>query len=191
MPGRAHEKRVEVTTTTIEERLAEIGRHIDRLQARERAGVAEVKLRVQGHLDALRQEEASVQAAVVKARDEAEAKLEQLKTRLEVAEHSLAADVAEDWAKFAAAVQAELHSWDTYLERLQTKAATKAGKAREQAEAAISGLRQRRITVTEHLAQVRDASGDAWREQKQRVAAARDELERKADELSAKSARRT
>ena len=71
------------------------------------------------------------------APDEVEEKLGQLRTRLDVAEHALAADASDDWATFAAAVEAELRSWDTYLERLQTSVAAKAWKAREQAEAAI------------------------------------------------------
>ena len=96
------------------------------------------------------------------APDEVEEKLGQLKTRLAVAEHSLAADVSDDWATFAAAVEAELRSWDTYLERLQTSVAAKAWKAREQAEAAIGDVRSRRIAVDERLAQARDTVGGAW-----------------------------
>ena len=98
-------------------------------------------------------------AAVRQAPDEVEEKLGRLKTRLAVAEHSLAADLSDDWATFAAAVEAELRIWDTYLERLQTSVAAKAWKAREQAEAAIGDVRSRRIAVGERLAQVRDADG--------------------------------
>ena len=61
-------------------------------------------------------------------------------------------------------MEAELHSWDTYLERLQTSVAARAWKAREQAETAIGDVRSRRIAVDEHLAQVRDAAGDAWQD---------------------------
>ena len=50
-----------MSTTTIEEQLAEIRRRIDRLQARARRPRA---ARVQRHLDALHQEEESVRAAV-------------------------------------------------------------------------------------------------------------------------------
>jgi hypothetical protein len=57
---------------------------------------------------------------------------------------------------------------------------------REQAEAAISDLRERRNAVAERLADVRSTAGNGWPEQKERIGAARDELERKADELSAK-----
>ena len=94
--------------------------------------------------------------------------------RSRLAEQSQAADVADDWAAFAAAVEAELRSWDIYLERLQASVVAEAWKAREQAEAAIGELRARRIAVQEHLAQ----------EERDRVTAARRELARKADELS-------
>ena len=59
-------------------------------------------------------------------------------------------------------------------------------KAREQAEAAIGDVRDRRLAVDERLAQARDAAGDVSQEARTRVTAARDELEEKADELSAK-----
>jgi chromosome segregation ATPase len=151
-------------TPTIEEPLAEVRRRIEQLHA----SGGEPRLR--RHLDLV---------------DDVEQKLAQLKTRLDVAERSLAADISGDWATFVAAVEAELDSWDTYLERLQTTVATRAWHAREQAEAAIGYVRSRRVAVDERLAEARDAAGDAWQEQRERVSAARDELEKKADELSA------
>ncbi len=160
-----------MSTTTIEERLAEIRERIDRL----RAMAPKKQARLQRHLDVLEHEEASVRDA---PEDEVDEKLGQLSTRLDVAEHSLAADVSDDWASFAAAVAAELRSWDTYLERVQASVAAKAWKAREEAEAAIGDVRSRRIEVDERLAQ---AASDNARE---RVTAARDRLEEQADELS-------
>jgi hypothetical protein len=168
-------------TTTIEDQLSEIRRRIDRLHA-----AAGVSPRLRRHLDALEEEEASVRAAARLTPDEVEAKLAQLKTRLDIAEHSLAADVSEDWATFAAEVEAELASWDAYLERLQTSVATKAWNARAQAETAIGDARSRRIAVAERLAQARDGVGHASQEQRERVSAARDALEQNADELSAR-----
>ena len=120
--------------------------------------------RIRRHLDALHQEETAVLAAARRAPDEVEEKLGQLKTRLAVAEHSLAADVSDDWATFAAAVEEELRSWDTYLERLQTSVAANAWKTREQAEAAIREVRTRRIAVDDRLAQARDSAGADWQE---------------------------
>jgi hypothetical protein len=154
-----------VSTRTIEQQLAEVRRRIEQLHA---SGGGP---RLQRHLDLV---------------DDVEQKLAQLKTRLDVVERSLAADVSGDWATFAAAVEAELESWDTYLERLQTTVATRAWHARELAEAAIGEVRSSRVAVDERLAQARDAAGDGWQAQRERVSAARDELEQKADELSAK-----
>ena len=171
-----------MSTTTIADQLGEIRRRIDRLQARAQADAP----RIRRHLDALHQEEAAVRTAVRQAPDEVEEKLGQLRTRLEVAENALEADLSDDWATFAAAVEVELHSWDTYLERLQTSVAAKAWKAREQAEAAIGDVRSRRIVVGERVAQVRDSSRAASQEARKRVTAARDELEQKAAELSTK-----
>jgi hypothetical protein len=171
-----------MSTTTIEDQLAEFRRRVDRLQAL--AGAVAENARVQRHVDALRRQEAAVLAAVREAPDEVEEKLGQLKTRLAVAERSLTADISDDWPTFAVAVDEELRSWDTYLERLQATAATHAWKAREQAEAAIGDVRSRRIAVDERLAQGRAAAREAWQEQRKRIGAARDELEQKADELS-------
>jgi hypothetical protein len=154
-----------VSTPTIEDQLEEVRRRIDAL--RSSGGV----LRFRRHVD--------IVTAV-------EQRLAQLKTRLDVAERSISADVSGDWAAFAAAVESELESWDTYLERLQTTVATRAWHTREQAETAIADIRSLRIAVGERLAQAGDAAADGWEEQRERVGAARDELEQKADELSAK-----
>lgn len=143
------------TTTTIEEQLARIRHRIEQLHSSPTAP------RLQRHLDLV---------------EDVELKLAQLQTRLDVAERSLTADASDDWATYAAAVEAELESWDTYLERLQTTAATRAWHAREQAETAIGEVRTRRLAVDDSLAHgVRE-----------RVTEARDELEHKADEVSAK-----
>ena len=172
-------------TTTIKDQLADVRGRIDRLRTREQDGPTHVRARISRHLEVLEQEEASVRAAVLDAPDELDRKLGQLNTRLDVAEHSLAADASDDWSTFAAAVEAELRSWDTYLERLQTSVAENAWKARARAEAAIGDVRSRRIEVDERLAHARDG-GVATGSARQRVTAARDKLEQKADELSAK-----
>jgi hypothetical protein len=176
-----------MSTTTIEEQLAEIRGRIDRLRTLERAAAGAERARIRRHLDVVRQEEEEcVRDAVRHAPDEVEEKLAHLRARLVVAEHSITADLSDDWTSFAAAVEAELRRWDDYLERLQTSVAEKAWKARERAEAAIGDVRSRRIEVDERLAQARDAAGHANGDARRRVTAARDELEQKADELSAK-----
>jgi hypothetical protein len=174
-----------MSTTTIEEQFAEVRRRIARLQALARTGLVAEGARIQRHLDALHKEETWVLAAVRRAPDEVEEKLGQLRTRLAVAENSLAADVCDEWTTFAAAVEDELRSWDTYLERLQATAAANAGYARDRAEAAIADVRTRRITVYDRLAQARENVDGTWHGQRNHVSAARDELEQKAAELSA------
>ena len=173
-------------TTTFEERLAEIGHQIDGLEAKARAGGGGAKSRIQRQLGVLRQQEASVRAAAHEGAEAFDEKFEQFEARFRVAQSSLAADLAENHKKFADAVENELHSWDTYFERLQAQTALRAASAREQSEAAISELRRRRNSLAEQLADSRSASGDVWDEQKKRIAAARDDLERMADEVSAK-----
>jgi hypothetical protein len=171
-----------MSKTTIEDPLEHARRRIDRLQVFAQIGATADASRIRRHLDALHREEASVLAA---APDEVEEKLGQLRTRLAVAENALVADVSEEWTTFAAAVEDELRSWDTYLERLQTTAAAREGNARERIEAAIAEARTQRIAVYDVLAQAREDVNGAWREQRSHVSAARDALVQHADELSA------
>jgi hypothetical protein len=174
-----------MSTTTIEEQLAKIRQRVASLRIRLHADGRAERSRVERHLDALHEEEESLRVAARSAPDEVEERLGRLRTRLDVAEHAIAADSSRDWATFAGAVEAELRSWDTYLERLQTTAASRAWKAREQAEAAVGTVRSRRIAVDERLAEAREAAGGELQNRRERVSAARDELEQKADELSA------
>ena len=172
-----------MTTTVSDEQLAELRARIDRVSARARASDTGAQPRIHRHLEAIRQQEASVRAAVRNEPDRIENTLGRLRLRIDVAERTVEADISAN-EDFAAAVGAELHSWDAYLERLQTKVATMAGPAREQAEAAIRELRRLRIGVAEGLARFGDAPDDDWPGLRVRVAAARDELERQADELT-------
>ena len=174
-----------MSTTTIKDPIEDARRRIDRLHAFAHSGAAADSSRIRRHLDALHREEASVLAAAREAPEEIEEKLGQLRTRLAVAENALVADISDEWTTFAAAVEDELRSWGVYLERVQATAA-KAGNARERAEAAIADVRTERIAVHDRLAQARADVNGAWHEQRNHVSAARDELERKADELPAK-----
>jgi chromosome segregation ATPase len=174
-----------MSTTTIEDPMEHARRRIDWLQAFAQIGAAADSSRIRRHLDALHREEASVLAAARTAPDEVEEKLGQLRTRLAVAENSMLADISDEWTTFAHAVEDELRSWDTYLERLQATTAAKASERRERVEAAIAGVRTRRIAVDDALAQAREHVNGAWHEPRNHVSSARDELGRKADELSA------
>jgi hypothetical protein len=172
-------------TTTIDERLAEVGRRIDDLEAGMRLRGSDERQYVRRHVDALRQEQANAEAAARRTPDPVGERLSRLRSRLDVAERSLQTDLAQDRSHFTAAVEAELHGWDAFAERLQATAAARTGSARDRAETGIKELRRRRLAVTERLDDLRDAPQEAWREHQERVTAARDELERMADDLSA------
>jgi hypothetical protein len=175
-----------MTTMSIDEELVEARDRIERLLALEQASDGAERVRIRRHLDAMHRKEASVREALRYFPDEVDERLGELRTRLYVAEHSAAADLSDDWGTYALAVEEELRRWDDYLERLQTTAATKAWKAREQAEAAIGDVRSRRIDVDVSLAQVRDGAVETAEDARKRVTAARDELAQKADELTEK-----
>jgi hypothetical protein len=99
----------------------------------------------------------------------------------DAAGQSATADLAQDRGTFLETVATELRNWDMYLERLQVRAAGRAGSAREQAEARISELRGRRNALSQRLGEVHSATEEGWT----RVQAARDDLERSAAEVQA------
>jgi hypothetical protein len=173
-------------STITEDPIEDARRRIDRLHAFAHSDAVADSSRIRRHLEALHRVEASVLAAAREAPEEIEEKLGQLRTRLAVAENALVADVSEEWTTFAKAVEDELRNWSIYLERVQATAAAKAGDARERAEAEIADVRTERIAVHDRLVQAREDVDEAWHEQRSYVSAARDELERKADELPAK-----
>lgn len=175
-----------MSTTTFAERLAELRRQIDELEAKGRASTGESKARIQRQFGALRQQEVSARAAAEQRTDGFDERFEQFEARLRVAQSAVAAELADTRQQFTDAVDDELHWWGTYLEQLQTQTALRAQHTRETAETAISELRRRRNDVAARLDDVRTAPGEAWDEQRERLEAARDELERTADHLSAK-----
>jgi hypothetical protein len=172
-------------TTAVDERLDEMRRQIEALEAKGRPSTGEAKSRIQRQLGTLRQQEASARAAAEQRTDTFDEKFEQFQARFHIAESAVAADLSANRNEFADAVDDELHKWDTYVERLQAQTALRAANARERAESSISDLRRHRNNIAERLAAARTSSGDEWNEQKEQIGAARDELQRKADELSA------
>jgi hypothetical protein len=172
-------------TTAVDERLDEMRRQIEALEAKGRASTGEAKSRIQRQLGTLRQQEASARAAAEQRPDTFDEKFEQFQARFHVAESAVAADLSGNRNEFADGVDDELHRWDTYFERLQAQTALRAANARERAESSIGDLRRHRNDIAGRLAAARTSSGGEWDEQKKQIGAARDELQRKADELSA------
>jgi hypothetical protein len=177
---------VRVATKTTDDTLAGIRRHIDDLEARADSGAAKTRARLQHSFDRLREQETSAWAVVREKAEAVDEKFRQLEIDVAIAENRLASEMADDATSFAEAVEAELHDWDAAIERLQTRAATKAQNAREQAEAEIAELRQARNRAAERLIALRASSDDAWQEQKNRVTEALDDLERKVREAAVK-----
>jgi DNA repair exonuclease SbcCD ATPase subunit len=167
--------------TTTNEHLGEVRRRIDRLEVKAQLGTADAKSRMQRYIETLRRDEESARASARERAAAVEERLEQLDNELELAEHRVAAEFAETEGQFNDALEAELHRWDAYLDRMQTKAAAETGAARERAEAAIADLRQRRVSIGKSLSDVGTAAGDGWRGAKTRVLAELDDLKSNAD----------
>jgi DNA repair exonuclease SbcCD ATPase subunit len=167
--------------TATNERLGEARRRIARLEVQAQRGTADATSRIQQYIDALRREEESAQASARERAAAVDERLEQLDNELELAEHRVAAEFAATEEQFAGAVEAELHRWDAYLDRMQAKAAAKSGARRERAEAVIADLRQRRLSIGKSLSDVGTAAGEDWHDAKTRVLAELDDLKSKAD----------
>jgi hypothetical protein len=175
-----------MSTMTEEQRLAEIRRRIDDLEARARSGTAEAQARLDRTFDALLDDAEAADAAIDERTVVAEQKLFDLEARIESTAKRVSAELASDKESFEEAVEAELDDWDVAIERLQARAAVKAQDARGQAEADVAELRQARNRAAKRLAEARSSTGEAWEEQKKRVTAALDDLEQKAREAAAK-----
>jgi DNA repair exonuclease SbcCD ATPase subunit len=167
--------------TATNERLGEARRRIARLEVEAQRGTADAKSRMQRYIDTVRRDEESARASARERAAAVDERLEQLDNELELAEHRVAAEFAETEKQFTGAIDAELHRWDAYLDRMQAKAAARSGAARERAEVAIADLRQRRVSIGKSLSDVGTAAGDGWRGAKARVLAELDDLKTKAD----------
>jgi hypothetical protein len=167
--------------TATDERLGALRRRIDRLEERAHSGAGATKARMGRYVDGLRQEETTAREAAHREAGAVEEKIEQLGNDLDIAEHRLSAEMADDRAHFTSWVHAVLHDWDVYLERMQAKAAEQTGAARQRVEHGIADIRRGRTAIAESLAGVSSATGETWREAKTRVLTQLDELKSKAD----------
>lgn len=156
-----------------EARLQDAESRVRRLEADARGSLDE-KSRIDRRLEALRKAHASVRAAAHAAGSRFEDTLEELWTKLRIAEHRRAAEVAGDRDDFVRAVDAELAAWDTYFE-LRKRAAAQTGNG--PAEASTSELTSRRNEVARRLEATWAAPDGVWREYKERVLQALDELD--------------
>jgi len=167
--------------TATDEHLGEVRRRIARLEVTVQRGTAEARSRMQPYINTLRRDEESARASAREWTAAVDGRLEQLDNELELAEHRVAAEFAATEDQLTDALTAELHRWDVYLDRMQTKAAEKTGLARERAEAVVADLRQRRVSIGTSVSDLGTATGEGWRDAKRRVLAELDELKSKAD----------
>jgi hypothetical protein len=166
--------------------------HSRREQLEEDArGAAEENARIRRHLDAVRAAEASAAAAAGAAGERCEDALDDFGTRLAIARHRLAAELTDNRHLFERAVEAELRDWDTHIDRQQRRAAAEGAGVGEDSQVALSELKARRAEVARRIRELRTAPDEAWRERRERVEAALDELERAADAATAASERKS
>jgi chromosome segregation ATPase len=163
-----------MTDAMTDARLTLAESRIDELEADARGSLDE-KSRIDRHVEALRKAHASARAAAQAAGSRFEDALEELGTRLRIAEHRRAAEVAPTRDDFVFSVEAELNAWDSYLDQLQkrTEAQTQGGPA----EDSTSELRSRRNEVARRLKDARTAPDDVWRERRESVLQALDDLD--------------
>jgi hypothetical protein len=184
----------ETSERSLEARLERAGRRIDAVVAKARHAQGDGKGRVGRRVDALRAHEAKARTRLRELReadqtagDEQVAELGQELDALEVetaiVEARLDAELAGDEVAYAAAVQAELGAWTTYIDVMQAKTATSEPYAREQRETAIRRVRERRAAARHRLQQYRDALDQASA-MRAPLRQAMDDLDRAAEETA-------
>jgi hypothetical protein len=124
-----------MTEANAEARLTVAKSRIDDLEADARGSLDE-KSRVDRHLKAVRKAHASARAAPRTAGSRFEDALEELGTKLRIAEHRRAAEVARGRDAFVRSVEAVLYAWDSYLEQLQKRREAGAADGRKRSPAA-------------------------------------------------------
>lgn len=144
----------------VEERLRELRRRIDRLEATTHDGAADGSLPLRRQLAALRRDEASTRTSIHRATGAVEDRLEQLGNEIDIAEHGLAAQLADDRHAFAEAVEAG-------AARLGRRARAQAGEGGAHRG---SGVRPARGRHRRHAA-AENRCGDGARRSAQRPAA--------------------
>jgi hypothetical protein len=146
-------------------------------------GSAGEHARIKRHLDAVRAAEAAATAAAREAGSRFENALEDLGTRLAIARHRLVAEVTNDRRLFERAVEGELREWRIYGERLRERSAAEGGSEAERLQLALAELDSRQDEILKRLHEMRTAPDETWRERRERVDTALDELEHAADAL--------
>jgi hypothetical protein len=169
-----------MTEAMTQYQLAEARNHIERL-AHDAQGGGEEHTRIRRHLEAVRAAEAAAVAAARTAGDRFEGALADLRTRLEIARHRLAAELTDDRRWYERAVEAELREWSAYLGRLESRATAQSDGAPEESELALAELTSRYDRASRRLLELETVPDDIWRERRDEVEAALDELERAAD----------
>ena len=167
-------------------RIDEMRDRIDQLEARAQADGGRAAESMKGRIDALRRHEASARAAVRDNSPAAGLKVRLLEARLKVAEHGLAAELADNRKEFIEAMDAYVDDYWELNHALKETAASRLGEEREQDEENLRVLRHDRDTVAERLSETRARADDRWHESKRSVGAARGELDRKVDEAMKK-----
>lgn len=169
-----------------DDRLGEVRRRIAHLEVNAQQGSADARLRTQQYLDGAHRAESLARAALHERAAAVDGSLERLENELELATHRVAAEFATTAEEFRDAAQALLHRWDVVLDRMQAQAAAETPPAREQSEAALADLRQRRLAIGEALTDIHKSPSSSWHHTRTRVLSRFDELKRKTDEASSR-----
>ena len=161
-------------------------RRIKGLEATAASATAPAKGRIDQQLATLRAHETAARSIAHQDPRAFDERFEECSRRLRVAHSAVEPRLRRDPERFTDAVEERSSTNGTRTSSgCRRRPRSEPREPRHQAEAAISRVRQRRNSVADQLTHARAARGPAWDEEKARLAALRDELERKADELSA------
>jgi hypothetical protein len=172
-----------------EERLGALGRRIDGVRDRARAGKDKVDRSVERRLDAVRAKDAEIrtelrrmaeedQAAWDAYFDELDREFDELDAEVVVMESQLAADAAEDWEAFERATQEELEAYERVLEASRERMARAKADVRRRATEAADRARDKVRSAGDALRRGRAEAARRW-------TATRNEIRTEMDEVDA------
>jgi ElaB/YqjD/DUF883 family membrane-anchored ribosome-binding protein len=171
-----------------EERLGALGRRIDDVRARARAGKDKVDRSVERRLDAVRAKDAEIRTELRRMEEEDDAawdayldeldrEFDELDAEVDVMESQLAADAAEDWDAFERAVNERLEAYDRLLESSRQRMARTKDDVRRRSKEAVARARDEMRTVGDALRRAPAEAANRWASMRDEISAEMDEVD--------------
>jgi hypothetical protein len=172
-----------------EQKLAGLGRRIDRARQQARDEHERVNATIERRLDAIRAKDAEVRTKLREAEeadeaawslylDEVDRELDDLEAEMAVVESRMAAEDALDWEGFDRAAQAELAAYERLLDNLDERLAAGKDAAHDRLRKVAGDARRQTQQAGEALAKARTSAAERGAASRARVRTRLDQIDR-------------